>query len=118
MGIKATKGKKGTGIEKGTLLMPPPADKYKQQSIDGKKTIKETAPKEIQEAAETWLFKKREEARAKDTTKKTGEKVLKLMEKAKLTDVVVFDQDLQCKQRILILQGVERLRVSKASVND
>lgn len=111
-----TKEKK-TGSEKTEskdgLLMPPPKGPFKQKSVDGKTTVKETVPKKMQDAAEYWFGKKVEEARAKSNVKKAGEDLLKLMEADKRTSIVVFNSDIQRKVRINILQGAEKLKVEK-----
>lgn len=94
-------------------LLPPPAGKFEQKSIDGKTVIKETVSKDIQDAAEYWFGKKVEEGRAKDNAKKAGEKLLKLMEFEKKTSVLVYNSDLHRKVRINIIEGAEKLRVEK-----
>jgi len=95
------------------LLMPPPKGPFKQQSVDGKTTVKETVPKKMQDAAEYWFGKKVEEAWAKSKVKKAGEDLLKLMEADKRSTIVVFNSDMQRKVRINIMQGAERLKVEK-----
>lgn len=107
------KPKEEAASGKENLLMDPPKGPFKQRSVDGKTTVKETVPKEMQDAAEYWFGKKAEEGRAKNNCKKAGEKLLKLMEAAKKTSIVVFNSDLQRKVRVNILQGAEKLKVEK-----
>jgi hypothetical protein len=100
------------GPKQGTLPLPA-GGKYKQQKVDGSGTLRETTEPEIQEAADYWFGKKVEEARAKDNSKKAGEKLLLLMESANKTSVIVFNSDLQKKVRVNILQGADKLKVEK-----
>ena len=102
-----------TKVNKGGLLMPPPKGPFKQNKVDGSGVLKQTAPKEIQDAADYWFGKKEEEARSKDNVKKAAESVLKLMEKAKITTVLVFNSTTQSKWRVNILQGAEKLKIEK-----
>lgn len=110
----ATKGKN----EQGELKLPGKGDSYRQQSVDGKKTIKETCPKDLQDAADYLSGKKVEEARAKDNVKKAAEKLLELMEKAGKTNIVYFDTERNCKRRVQIIEAAEKLKFQDASVND
>lgn len=109
---KKEEGKKEEG-KRQDLLMKPPEGTFKQGKIDGSGTLRETASKEIQDAAEYWFGKKIEEGRAKDNAKKAGEKLLQLMEYEKKTSVLVFNSDLQKKVRVNIIEGAEKLRVEK-----
>lgn len=111
----ATKNKES---KQKTLLPIPKGAYYTQKDITGTKALKETCSKEIQEQADYWFCKKAEEARAKDATKKAGEKLLQLMEYDKKTSIVVFDSEAQCKRRINILQGAEKLKVEKVTINE
>ena len=111
--VKSGKGKGEAKDKKQGLLLPPPDGKFVQKSVDGKTTVKETVSKEIQDAAEYWFGKKVEEARAKDSSKKAGEKLLQLMEFDKKTSVLVFNSDLQKKVRVKIIEGAEKLRIEK-----
>lgn len=115
------KGNKANG-EKGPkqdALMDPPKGGYKQDKVDGSGTLRETTEPEIQDAADYWFCKRVEEARAKDASKKAGEKVLALMESAGKTSVIVFNSEEQRKVRVNILQGADKLRVEKnIGIND
>ena len=116
--LKAKKSKKKISkTEQGVLI--PPGGPYKQDKVDGTGTLRETASKEVQEAADYWFGKKVEEARAKDNCKKAGEKLLQLMEYEKKTSVIVFNSEENRKVRVNILQGADKLRVEKnISVNE
>lgn len=100
-------------------LLTPSGDAYKQDKIDGSGTLRETASKEVQDAADYWFGKRVEEARAKDNSKKAGEKLLQLLEYEKKTSVIVFNSGENRKVRVNILQGADKLRVEKnISIND
>ena len=117
--IKTKKSKtKAKNPDQGNLLTPPDGT-YKQDKIDGSGPLRETASAEIQEAADYWFGKRVEEARAKDNSKKAGEKLLQLLEFEKKTSVIVFNSEENRKVRVNILQGADKLRVEKnISINE
>ena len=67
MKMKKSK-KKAKNPDQGNLLAPPDCT-YKQDKIDGSGPLRETASKDVQEAADYWFGKRVEEARAKDNSK-------------------------------------------------
>lgn len=104
--------------KQGELNLPGKGEKYEQKSVDGKKTIRETCPKDLQDAADHLSGKKVEEARAKDNVKKAAEKLLDLMEKAGKTSIVYFDTERNCKRRVNIIEAQEKLKFQDAGIND
>lgn len=109
--VKSSKGKQVGGREKEDLLLKPPAGPFKQNKIDGTGPLKETASKEIQEAADTWFCKKSAENKYKAESKKAAEKLLKLMEYEKKTMITVYDSEEKKKKVVTIRQGEEKLKV-------
>ena len=91
-------------------LMEPPKDKYKQQDITGTKVIKESTPKDVQDAAGYFFSKKKDLACAKSNAEKAANELLAVMGKHKMTMAKVYDQDAGPK-RIIIKSGEERLKV-------
>ncbi len=96
----------------------PKGEHYKQQRIDGKGVAKETTPKEIQDAGDNWLGAKANLAQAKGKLDKFAESFLKVLDKSGKTSVVIFDTDANCKRRVNIKKGAERLSVTTAGIND
>jgi len=92
------------------FILPPPSGKYKQQDITGTKILRESTPKEIQEAAEHFFAKKADYACSKSNMEKAANEILALMGKHKMTMVKVYDQDSGPK-RIIIKTGSEKLKV-------
>lgn len=113
-----TKSASTKGGKQGTLELPGKGEKYTQQTVDGKGTVRETCPKDLQDAADYLSGKKVEEARAKDNVKKAAEKLLELMDKAQKTSIVYFDTERNCKRRVNIIEAAEKLKFQDASVND
>ena len=96
--------------EKQGTLMEPPKGKYKQQDITGTKVLKETTPKDVQDAAGYYFSKKKDFACAKSNVEKAANELLAVMGKHKITLAKVYDQD-EGPKRIVIKSGSERLKV-------
>ena len=84
--------------------------------MDGSKTIKETTPREIQEAADVFFARKADMACLKSNLEKAANEVLAQMGKHKMTMCKVYDQDAGPK-RIIIKTGSEKIKVEN-DVND
>jgi hypothetical protein len=84
-------------------------DKYSQKDITGTKVIKETAPKEVLDRADTFMLRKADHTTAKSNMDKAADHLLACMAKHNCTQVKVKDA-MGVAKRIIVKQGEERLK--------
>lgn len=106
-----------TKTKQGELTLPGKGGHYQQKGLDGK-VIKETVDPKIQEDGDYWLGKKYAAAKAKEVAEEAMEKFLTLMRSKKKTSVVIFDTEKNCKRRVNIVNGTEKLKLEKVGLND
>lgn len=93
-------------------LMPPPDDQFRQQDITGTGTVKQTAPKSVREAIETFFSKKDDLECAKSNADKAKEIVQAEMRATDTKRVVVRDDHGQLY--VIEITSKEKLEVSKS----
>ena len=100
-------------VKQGTLPIKT-GDKYSQNDITGKQTLKETTPKDVQEKADTYFLRKEDLALAKSNLDKAADALMVGMAKHEITQVKVKD-GMGNSKRIIIKFGDEKLKVESAN---